>query len=98
MSKKHHNLFHVSTTLISLLLAFLGIAGVYLTPLDMNFIIIGVGSLMLIAIFYGKLQQIEENAQGLAELSKRLNTERRFARLEREIAEQRIRLSMEYAK
>lgn len=95
MRTTRESAFHISTTFISISLALAGLAGVYLTPENAGLILLGLGAVLLIVILNDKTTEIAEISQQVEELTKRLNTERRFAGVERELAEQRIRLSVQ---
>lgn len=93
MTTATNSVFSKSTTLISIGLAILGLIGIYLTPANTNFIIFGISAVIIFVLIYIKVSQIDEQAEDIQELYKRLDVESRFSILEKELAEQRGRLN-----
>ena len=86
--------FNRTTIIISLVLTILATAGIVITPQNTILIIIGVAIVISGIILYEKFNQIEENTRNIKELNKILNIEKRFSNIEKELHEQRVKISM----
>ena len=94
----HDSFFTKSTTIIAITLALLAGAGILVTPKNLNFILTGIAVLIFVIILKDRFNQIDQNTEDIAELAKTLNTSRRLASLEKEVAEQRGKLTVALTK
>ncbi len=94
----NNGIFTRSTTLISIGLAILGLVGVYITPANANFILIGSGIVIILVLITNKINQINENTESIRELHQKLNTESRIGFLEKELSELKGKMSMVVSK
>ena len=94
MGKQYNRVFPYSTALISILLSLFGLVGAYRSPTNALFIILSIILMVIIVALYDKIDQIDENTLTIAELQKRLNTEKRFRYMERQLAEQKGKLAV----
>ncbi|HLD04881.1 MAG TPA: hypothetical protein VJG90_04140 [Candidatus Nanoarchaeia archaeon] len=92
------SIFTKSTGLIVILLALLAGTGILITPQNINFIVIGALIIVSSVVLKGKLDQIDQNTDDINELTKRLNMSNRLERLEKELAEQRGKLTVVLSK
>ena len=84
--------------MIVILLALLAGTGILITPQNINFIVIGALIIVSSVVLKGKLDQIDQNTDDINELTKRLNMSNRLERLEKELAEQRGKLTVVLSK
>ncbi|MBI2147779.1 hypothetical protein HYU19_04880 [Candidatus Woesearchaeota archaeon] len=88
------SVFAISTTLISIFLAILGLVGYIYRPEKLNFIIIGIAIIISFVVLSEKLGRINQNTSAIKELTRSFNTEKRFYEIGKELAEQKGKLSM----
>lgn len=94
MAKRSDSIFSKSTTLISIALTILGLIGIIITPTNANFIIVGIGVVILVVIVLDKFNQINENTENIEKLNEKLNIDERIKKVEKELYEQKGKLSM----
>lgn len=94
MASHNNGVFSKSTTLISIILTILGLIGIIITPSNANFIIIGMGVVILLVILMDKFNQINENTENINKINEKLNIDARINSLEKEIYEQKGKLAM----
>lgn len=87
-------LFNQATIVISVFLTILGLVGVVFRPENLSFIFLGIALCIFIVFLYQKFDQINQNTNKIMGLEKELNAERRFGEVEKELAEQKGKLSM----
>ncbi len=83
-----------TSNLITIIVAVLGLLGIYFTPQNANFIIVGVGIVILLIYITDKVNQVDENTQQIKELHKKINFNEKLQYLETELAEQKGKLSL----
>ena len=83
-----------TSNVISIVVAILGLLGIYFKPQNTNFIIIGVGIVILLIYMTDKISQVDENTEQIKELNKKLDINQKLHSLEAEVAEQKGKLSM----
>lgn len=89
MEKEGESVFTKSTVIISLLLAILSGAGLLLKWDNGLFIILTAGIIIIVLVFKDKFNQLNENSKEVEEIKKSLDIEKRFNKIEKDIAEQR---------
>lgn len=82
------------SNVISIVVTILGLLGIYFKPQNTNFIIIGVGIVILLIYMADKISQVDENTEQIKELHKKLDIDKKLHILETEVAEQKGKLSM----
>ncbi len=92
------SIFVKYTTSVSILLALLAGAGILITPRNINFIISGALIIISFVILKDKFDQIDQNREDIEDLAKKLNMSKRLELLEKELAEQRGKLTVVLSK
>lgn len=83
-----------TSNLITIIVAILGLLGIYFTPQNANFIIVGAGIVILLMYIKDKINQVDEHTEQIQELYQRLDINQQLHLLETEVAEQKGKLSM----
>lgn len=92
--KREELIFSKTTTLISIILGILGVLGIVLTPANANFIILGIGAVILFILIQDKISQIDENTETIKELHRKFDLDYRLHLIEKDIAEQKGKLAI----
>ncbi len=87
------NMLSKTTALLSFFLAILGVMGIVITPKNAGFIILVVALMVSFSAFFGLYQQTEQNKRDINEMASTIHIEKRFNGIEKEISEQRGRIS-----
>ncbi len=83
-----------TSNLISIIVAIFGLLGIYFTPQNANFIIVGVGIIILLTYLFDKVQQISKNTESIKDIYQRISISERLHRIENELSEQKGKLAM----
>lgn len=70
-----------TSNLISIIVAIFGLLGIYFTPQNANFIIVGVGIIILLTYLFDKVQQISKNTESIKYIYQRISISERLHRI-----------------
>ncbi len=94
MANGERDVFSKSTALVSILIGILGLVGIIITPKNADFIVIGIGTIIIVVIVMDKFNQINQNTEDIIKINEKLDVDNRIKKIEAELYEQRGKLSM----
>ena len=94
MMKRNREIFSKSITLISIIVSILGLVGIIITPKNADFIFMGIGIIIVVIVVMDKFNQINENTEDITKLNEKLDIGGRIEKIEKELYEQKGKLSM----
>ncbi len=83
-----------TSSIISIIVAILGILGIYVTPQNANFIIVGAGIVILLVYLFDKIQEISRNSEAVKDIYQKISINERLQKIESELSEQKGKLAM----
>ncbi len=86
--------FEKSSTIASIIVAIIGVVGIYFKPENAVFMLFGITVIMIVITAYEKFLQVDENTDQISEIKKSIKIEQKISKIERDVYEIKGKLSM----